>query len=443
VEYTLPKDKEATITYEPIKPFTAGKYILNPAEITYTNPKTGNEEKIKSNSLRIDIKESVIQQGQAQGITTIYRCNGMNMQSTSYSSSGSSFNMQIGGLNIQQQFNQNLNQQQGLAHDRVQNNQLNQNTNALKQQMEQQVQQKKQMEKEFQQNLAQNTRFQKKHQELINSGYNITDALFNVVSNNTGSFELSYQKPDGKTATLKGEMENGTIKNLMSLTSVEKQRIINLLKENKEFQKYDRQLKETGFNQSEIVFNQITQNYTKLMLLYKKGEKEKDITAEYINGTIQNVQLDNENDGKINLLWLILIPILAFVIWFVYIKYFKKIKNFIQNPPFETKFDTSIDYKKETKKMIKEAKKLFDTEKEKDAYERLSQAIRFYFSYKFDIKKEITNTELLKKLRKEKAKNYLEIQRCLNICSMVEFARHRPNKEDFNKIMRIIEKIIM
>jgi HEPN domain-containing protein len=443
LEQTLPSENEATITYQPIKPFKPGKYTLNSAEITYTNPETGKEETVKSNTLEIEVKPSNTQQGQAQGITTIYRCNGVNMQSTSYSSSGGSFNIQIGGSSLQQQFNPNP--QQGSPQSRLQNNQMNQNTNTLKQQMEQQLQKQKQIEQEFQQNLAKNPEFQKQHENLLNQGYNLTNASFNVLTNNTGSFELSYQKPTGETASLKGEMENGTIKNLMVLTAEERQKILDLLKQNKEFQEYDKKLVNQGFNQTNPLFGQLSQNHTKITVPYKNivGE-EKKITADYINGTIRNVSLEeNQNENESNLWWLLLPIILIICIfgWIVYRRFQKKPKN--PQPEPQIKIERPVDYSKEAKKMLEEAKRLFINKREKDAYEKVSQAIRFYFSHKLGIKKEIINTELLSILRKEKTKEYPEIQRCLNLCSLVEFAKYRANKKDFDEIISIARKIIV
>ena len=217
LEYNIPAQEETVFGYDPIKPFSPGKYTLEPAEVTYMNPETGKEETVKSNALEIEVKGQA-QQGQAQGITTIYRCNGVSMQSTSYSSSGSSFSIQIGSSGMQQ-FQMPHQTPQTSPQSRVQNNQLNQNTNALKKEMERQLEEQRRMREEFQQNLAQNPEFQKRHQELLKRGYELKNASLNPMTNNTGIFELSYQKPNGETAIMKGEMRNGKIKELMTFTA--------------------------------------------------------------------------------------------------------------------------------------------------------------------------------------------------------------------------------
>jgi HEPN domain-containing protein len=438
LEYTVPNQREVTIAYDPVKPFKSGQYTLDSAEITYTNPETGKEESIKSNTLEVSVKKSNIQQGQTQGITTIYRCNGVNMQSTSYSSSGG-FNIQI-GPNSQQQSAQ----QQISPENRVQNNQLNQNANALKQQMERQVQQQKQTEQEFQKNLAKNREFQRMHEDLLRSGYNLTNASFNPVTNDTGDFQINYQKTNGETATLKGEMENGTIKNLMVLTAEDKQKIMQLLRENEQFRKYDRTLTNEGFNQTGPQFNQLSQNHTKITIFYKNdaGEKRK-ITADYINGTIRNVFLEGgDEEGGPGFWWLLLlIPIAIAAVWVFYNKYLKRVKDVPETETSEG--DDIVDYVKETEKMINEAVQLFRKKREKDAYEKVSQAVRFYFSHKLGLNKEVGNTELLGILKKTRAKEYPEIRKCLNLCSLVEFAKYRPDRKDFSEAVRIARKILL
>ncbi len=457
LDYTISSKEETIIAYEPIRPFKSGNYTLSSAEVTYLNPETGREETVKSNTLMVSVKDSKsnILQGQMQGITTIYRCYGINMQSTSYSSYGGSLNVQIGSSGIhqqiQQQFNQIFNRQfnrQQPPENRVQNNQLNQNTKALKRQIEKQLKQQKQIEREFRENIIKNKEFQKWHRRLSDLGYNLTDISLNPVTNNTGSFEFYYQKLNGKNASLKGEIKNGTIKNMIGFTSEDKQKILHLLKENKEFRKYDSKLINEGFNQTDIEFNQVSQNNTKIVVSYENnaGEKRR-IFAHYINGTIQNVSLENnhgEDKYKSNLLWLLLMVltvIIVAILWIYYKKYMKKSKGILNDEMTEIK--KPFDYIKEAKEMINKAEELFKNKREKDAYEKVSQAIRFYFSHALGIKRELMNSELMEILKREKIEKYNDVQKCLNLCSLVEFAKYKPNRNDFYEIIKLTRSIIL
>jgi len=427
MEYTLPPQKEVTLAYDPIKPYKPGNYTLDSAEITYTNPETGKVEKVNSNKVEIEVRGSSAQIEQ-QGITTIYQCNGVNMKTVSYSSSSSSFSINIGGSTI-------TGGQTG-----IQNNQLNQNTNVIKKEIEKQ----KQMEKEFQENLIKNKEFQKLNDRLTGLGYNLTNASYNIKTNNTGSFELEYQKADGKIATVKGEMENGTLKNLMYLTAEDKEEILKKLYQNKQFQQYNRELVENGFNKSQPVFNQISQNHTKVEISYTKGREKAKIIADYVNGSIENIFIEKKSEGS-NLLWFLLILPFLGLIGYISSRYFR---NYFRNEKIGmsevqvTKPMASVDFVQQAKDMLSDAERFHSEGRVKDAFEKISQAIRFYFSRKFNLNREITVKELLSTLRSTDFKEYSKIEECLELCNLVEFAKYSPDENDFRKALDLAREII-
>ena len=426
LEYTLPDYEEVTVEYDPIKPFKSGNYTLDAAKITYVNPETGKEEMIESNTLNVSVNDSGIQQGQAQGITTVYRCGGMNVQSTSYSSSTSPSTVQ------QQQSKKET------PDSRVQNNQMNQNTNALKQEMNKQLQQQKQMREEFQRNLEKNREFQKQHEDLLNSGFNLTDTSLNPSTNNTGDFNLSYQKPDGEKASMTGEMKEGEIEKLMVQTDEDKQKILESLKQNKEFQKYNTELMSQGFNQKQPVFNQLTQNHTEIEVPYNNSGEVRRVTADYVDGEIRDVRLEKKEDEKPNLWIIVIAAVVLFVLGLIAYRLLKKPEPLLQ--PIE-EVVKPLDYLTEAKRMVDEAEDLFSRGQEKDAYEMVSQAIRFYFSHKLDVGKEMVNTELLN-LLKRRGIDTREVWDCLNLCSLVEFAKYKTNKNDFDEIIKHARNLI-
>lgn len=328
LEYTLPREAESGIAYEPpIVPYKPGMYTLDAAMVTYTNPDTGKEETVKSNTLDLMVEENKSMPSvQAEGITTIYRCGGTNMQSTSYSSSSGtnsqftsssssssskSFNIQFGGSSFsigQQQSGS----QQGLQ-KRVDNNQLNQNMEQLKKEMEAELQ---------------------KQQELE---------------------------------------DNGTIQNV----------------------------------------------------------------------TLESTPEQKKEEGN-TLWWLLLLIIIALVIigWFIYARYSNK-EPLQEHIPVVSKYSV-VDYVTEARRMVEEAEELFTNSRDKDAYEKVSQALRFYFARKFGIKKELLNTELNTILcGKEDTNTYSSVKECLDLCGMVEFAKYKANKDDFGKIVTMAKAVII
>ena len=445
LERTLPDQRETTLAYEPIKPYAPGSYTLEPATITYTSPETGNEETVTSNALDITVNVTAAQ-GQAQGVTTIYECGGQSIRSTSHSS-GSSMSVQIGGSTgtggTGQQNQQN--QQEGDPGGRVQNNQLNQNTGAIKEEMQREMQKQQQMGDEFKKQIAENPEFQKKHQELLNNGYNLTNASINPVSNNTGDFELGYQKPDGETARLAGSMENGSMQELMSQTSKDTSAIMAALEQNPEFQRLDYGLNESGFKRGAAAFDQLSQNHTQITVLYvsKDGEKM-EICADYVNRIIENVAIVGESGREQDMLQILMLALIICVAcvtgWFVYRKYLNKAPA-PPAQPVEKPANAEIDYVAISGGMIREARDLFERGEEKEAYAKVSEALRFYFSHKFGANRELTGVETVRLLEK-KNRDVQKVRECLNRCELVEFAKSEPGAAEFRNMVGIADELI-
>lgn len=333
------------------------------------------------------------------------------------------------------------NQQQPLnSQQALQNNQMAQDSSALKQQMQNQIKEQQQMKEEFQKQLAQNPKFQKEHQELLNQGYNLTNANLNPSSNDTGSFELNYQKPNGEQALLKGEMQNGEMQKMQKDTAEKRQQMLNMLEQNKQFKEYKKQLEQQGYSQQNPNFSQ-EQEKTNVQVNYLNEQNETaTIKAEIINNTVQNVELQNNEKQNNNYWWILSVLILLAV--FGYLAY----RKFNKKPEYKVhvvkkKTEKPFDYKSESIRLLDESKKLFGTKKYKDAYGAAGQALRLFLSYDNHLNKEITNDEIINYLDNHK-KGYKEAKECFDLCSLVEFAKYEANKKDFDKIINQSEKII-
>jgi len=377
--------------------------------------------------------------------------NQQNKQSSSsekYSAPQQSQNSQDPFSQMQKEINEmmgnNQQQSQQTIQQKMQNSQIGQDSSALKKQMQRQAQEQEKMKQGFAKELGQNQKFAKQHNDLINQGYNLTSANINPTKNNSGTFDMHYKKPNGETAQIKGEVDNGEMKNIQTLTQEDKDKLMQELQQNKNFQKFNKELNDKGFQQKNSEFS-LEENKTKIKVNYKDSQNQtQTITADYVNGTIQNVKIENnEEDKGLDYFWiwiLILFILISVVSYFIYKKYCKKIKKVekeIKNIVVEKPFD----YKNEAKKLFNTSKKLFEKQKYKDAYEKAGQALRLYLSYKHGLKKEVTNDEIIQYL-KNKNKDIKAIKECFDLCSLVEFAKYKTNKKDFEKIVRLGEEII-
>jgi hypothetical protein len=191
-----------------------------------------------------------------------------------------------------QQDPQQSQKQPETTQEKLQNNQLNQDSQALKEQMQQQLKEQRQMEEAFQNQVNNNSDIQDIQNNLENLGYQQTDSSYHPESNDTGSFNFTYQNEKGQTAQLEGEMTNGTITHLQSLTAEDREQLLDILNQSSSFQKYQNQLIKEGYNQTDTSFQQ-NGNTTTVELTYENSENETaQITAVFDDQVLEEVRLD-------------------------------------------------------------------------------------------------------------------------------------------------------
>lgn len=340
---------------------------------------------------------------------------------------------------MQQIMQQMTNQQSSQTPQQAaQNNQPDQDTSALKEQMQKQVQQQQETRQQFQQQVATNQDFQKANQKLSDLGYNLTSMSANPSSNNTGTFTASYEKQNGDKASIQGEMNNGTMKSLQTDTAEDKQKMRDLLSQNKDFQKYQKQLQDDGFNEVDSTFSQ-ENNTTALQIQYENSKNETaQINAKFENGSVEDVELVREQERNLYPIYLIGILILLVLAYLVYNKYSGKKE---QNTLVEEKIPLqkeNFDFREEAGKLVEKAVSLYEEKQFKEAYGTAAQALRLYLSYKYGLKKEVTNSELINYL-KNKGVEYEKFDRCLQLSSLVEFAKHMPDDGEFEEMIGTIK----
>ena len=335
------------------------------------------------------------------------------------------------------QQNQSQNQQQQL-----QNNQLAQDSNALKQQLDRQVQKQEQIKKEFEQKLFSNNEFLNRHQNLLKNGYNINASNLNAKSNDTGSFDIKYNNTTGKWATLQGNMKNGTMTNINEQSQDKQEKLLEKLKQNKSYQQFNSKLLTEGFSQNDIAF-EANGNVTNVILKYEdQKQTNATITANFVNDEIRQVTLEDRNSNPLNLMLLIIIAVTvvsALCIYFA-IKKFKNKKSFtIIDTQLNPKLK-SFDHVIESKKLINEAIQYHDKGHYKEAFGTAGKSIRLFLSHDAGIKREITSEELIRLIPKD---NYPinDIRECLKVTDLVEFAKLKATDYDFKKIISLFNKL--
>lgn len=113
-------------------------------------------------------------------------------------------------------------------------------------------------------------------------------------------------------------------------------------------------------------------------------------------------------------------------------------KKLLERKPQEILLQVSesqIDFRELTHDMLNKSQSLYENNKRKEAYEVLSQAIRYYYSQNMGIYKEMTNFELLNILRESKSNVYGQVKDWLLLCGSVEYAKYISSDDDFKNTL--------
>jgi len=188
-------------------------------------------------------------------------------------------------------------------------------------------------------------------------------------------------------------------------------------------------------NQSPDLTNSISSNlFDDFQFVNTKFENTK-----HVIDSIEKPQTSFELPKNYDYNLMILIPIILGLIIFGYLSYRKSITNrqlsIATVPP-------SVNYVENTLEMIQSSKNLFDDRMPKYAFEKFSQAIRYYYSNKLGINLDLTQSEVMYNLRKSDVSNYPQIQKWLQLCGQVEFVKHRSTQKEFIDSLETFRKLI-
>jgi len=127
----------------------------------------------------------------------------------------------------------------------------------------------------------------------------------------------------------------------------------------------------------------------------------------------------------------LIMTVISVLIAIVVIRRLRKPKQKLIHPVISKNLE--INYVLETQKLLILARKKYESKNIKDAYEKFSHAIRLYYSYKLNLEKEITAVELLNQLTDIDKTEYRLVYDSLNLCGIIEFAKHTEKENEFVK----------
>ena len=188
-------------------------------------------------------------------------------------------------------------------------------------------------------------------------------------------------------------------------------------------------------NQSPDLTNSISSNlFDDFQFVNTKFENTK-----HVIDSIEKPQTSFELPKNYDYNLMILIPIILGLIIFGYLSYRKSITKRQLSIATVT---PSVNYVENTLEMIQSSKNLFDDSMPKYAFEKFSQAIRYYYSNKLGINLDLTQSEMMYNLKKSDVSNYPQIQKWLQLCGQVEFVKHRSTQKEFIDSLETFRKLI-
>ena len=102
----------------------------------------------------------------------------------------------------------------------------------------------------------------------------------------------------------------------------------------------------------------------------------------------------------------------------------------------------AINYVENTNELIQSSRSLFENNSPKYAFEKFSQAIRYYYSHKLQINLDLTTTEMMLELEKSNIDNFDDVRKWLLLCGQVEFVKHKSTQKEFLRALDSFTKSI-
>ena len=171
-----------------------------------------------------------------------------------------------------------------------------------------------------------------------------------------------------------------------------------------------------------------------------KFEEPKFENTRHIRDSIQSnpFQLPEPTQSLEGISLLLIIPVFLALAVFGYILR-KKLERKPQEPILLVS-KPQTDFRELTQQMILKSQNLLDNNQRKEAFEVLSQAIRYYYSQNMEIYKEVTNYELLDVLNESKSDAFGKVRDWLLLCGSVEYAKYDSSDNDFRNTLSNFSK---
>ncbi|MCF7860669.1 hypothetical protein K9M79_00360 [Candidatus Woesearchaeota archaeon] len=321
---------------------------------------------------------------------------------------------------------------------RMQNSQQSQNMNSVHKQIQDDINKANEEKQQIIDQLSQNEEFARQHREMLDKGYELKSGDV-TPGDERSDFKLDYSKPDNnETQSIQGTMVNSSLESISN--TLTQQELLDKIESDGRYVNFTDSLMREHQNLSRSVNfydndTKVDMNLSKIDPITNQSQKPNaGVHVEFENRTLKTMEFTKD---KPNYLWyLIALIIIMVAITFILFRIGSQKTNHktvISKKPF--------DFYNEASRILKLSKKEFENGQFKDAYGHVSESVRLYYSHKYQLKSESTNTSILNNLKDRNIK-VNDLKTCFSISSMVEFAKYKPNRKDYEQIYMIAQKHI-
>ena len=134
-----------------------------------------------------------------------------------------------------------------------------------------------------------------------------------------------------------------------------------------------------------------------------------------------------------------IVSIATVIAWFMIKKYHKRTPQ-IHGPQINVK--PKYDYLSDVSLLLAQASLSYKNTQTKDAYEKLSQSMRVFYSNKLKLEKEVVTSDIIPLMKNFAKSEKSLIKNSLHLSDMIKFAKHSEDKKQFERIIAEFSQIV-
>lgn len=333
-------------------------------------------------------------------------------------------------------------QQPGGTQDRLQNNQVAQDSTALREDIRSQIAQDAESMRDILEAARADPEFQRLNEELESQGYEMRTQFADPDGESDGTFDFEYANAQNERANISGSVENMQVTEISSQTQQEFDGALEALLQNPEFQELKEMLESDGYEQTNQNAAKLEDGTLEAMVNFEDEEgSPAQIRASIINGTATDVRLVQDKDDPDYIVYGIVAAIAAAAVATYIVYHYRKKKPVLEIKTPAPKPKPARDYWRECQELLDKASDSFNAGMQKLGYGLVGQALRLGLAHAEGVDAQRSNTELLA-LLDESSSVYEDLADCLDTSALVVFAKRNADKDDFERILGSARRIL-